>query len=48
MFTEILVVEWWGVFDRKWNFKQILVFNHVILMKTPDVHWARETQTRID
>ena len=46
-FTSILAVEWQGVIDRSWNSERPLVFAHVVLKKTLDVHGAQEIRARI-
>ena len=47
-FTAVLAVEWRGVFNRKWNSKQPLVFYHMFLTRTLCAIKAREIRSRID
>ena len=45
-FTTVLVAEWRGAIDQKWNYKRSLVFAHVVLIKTLGACKARETRAR--
>ena len=46
-FMDIMVVNWQGIFNCKYNSKKYLIFYHVILTTTMVMHRVREIQKQI-
>ena len=46
-FTAILAAEWRGVISQSWNSMRLLVFAHVVLIKTFGIRRAREIRAGI-